>query len=196
MKDFLRVEVDSRAALRRWLEANHGQRESIWLVTFKKAAGPRHVPYDAIVEEALAFGWIDSLPRKLDTERTMLLLSPRKPGSSWSAVNRARVERMEAQGLMHATGRARVAAAKADGSWSRLDAVEALVIPDDLAAALGPGSVADTYFRAFPPSAKRGILEWIAAAKAPETRARRIADTAAKAADNLRANTPRQLKRR
>jgi uncharacterized protein YdeI (YjbR/CyaY-like superfamily) len=196
MKDFARVEVDSRAALRRWLEAHHAQAESIWLVTYKKAAGARYLPYDAIVEEALAFGWIDSLPRALDAQRTMILLSPRKAGSSWSAVNRARVERLIASGAMHAAGLARIEAAKADGSWSRLDAVEALTVPEDLAAALVPGSVADTHFRAFPRSVTRGILEWIGNAKAPETRARRIAETAAKAADNLRANHPRQPKRR
>jgi len=172
------------------------QRESIWLVTWKKAAGARYLPYGAIVDEALAFGWIDSLPRALDAERTMILLSPRKTGSSWSAVNRERVERLIAAGAMHPAGLARVAAAKADGSWSRLDAVEALTIPDDLAAALVPGSVADGHFHAFPRSVARRILEWIGNARTPETRARRIAETAAKAADNLRANHARQPKRR
>lgn len=196
MKDFARVEVDGRTALRRWLEAHHMQRESIWLVTWKKAAGARHLPYGAIVDEALAFGWIDSLPRALDAERTMILLSPRKAGSSWSAVNRERVERLIAAGAMHPAGLTKIAAAKADGSWSRLDAVEALTIPDDLAAALIPGSVADGHFRAFPRSVTRGILEWIGNARTPETRARRIAETAAKAADNLRANHARQPKRR
>lgn len=80
-KDLARVQVESRADWRAWLAANHGQTESIWLVSFKKVAGDRYLPYEDIVEEALCFGWIDSLGRVLDDERTMLLLSPRKTGS-------------------------------------------------------------------------------------------------------------------
>jgi uncharacterized protein YdeI (YjbR/CyaY-like superfamily) len=181
-----RVEVDSRAAWRTWLEANHTKPDSIWLVTWKKG-DPRHLPYDAVVEEALCFGWVDSLPRKLDDTRSMLRLSPRKPGSGWSALNKARVDKMQVAGLMAPAGLAVIAAAQADGSWSLLDAVDALAVPDDLAAALDAAGAGAT-FAAFPPSARRGILEWIVQAKRPETRAARIAETAAKAAIGERAN--------
>jgi uncharacterized protein YdeI (YjbR/CyaY-like superfamily) len=186
--DLERVEVKSRAEWRAWLEQHHEQAESIWLVTFKKAAGERHVPYEAVVEEALCFGWVDSLPRKLDDERSMLLLSPRKPGSAWSALNKRRAERMIAEGRMHPAGLAKIEAAKADGAWSRLDGVEALAVPDDLGAALAEHGKAAENFQKFPRSARRGILEWILQAKRPETRAKRIAETARLAAQNKRAN--------
>lgn len=188
LDQFERIEITTRAQWRGWLSANHRQTDSVWVVTFKVGASQPRVPYDELVEEALAFGWIDSLPRKLDDERTMLLMSPRKPGSNWSAVNKARIETMTAAGLMHPTGLAKIEAARADGSWTALDAVDRLEVPDDLAAAFAerPGSA--EAFAAFPPSTRRGILEWIGNAKRPETRAARITETAEKAARGERAN--------
>lgn len=182
-----KVEIDSRDAWRRWLKANHGRTGSVWVVTWKKADPDRHVPYDALVEEALAFGWVDSLPRKLDEARSMLLMSPRKPGGAWSAANKARIDRLIGDGRMEPAGLAAVERAKADGTWSKLDAVEALQIPDDLARAFEglPGS--REKFEAFPRSVKRGVLEWIVQAKRPETRARRVEETARLAAENRRA---------
>ncbi|WP_376088429.1 YdeI family protein [Roseomonas sp. CCTCC AB2023176] len=180
--------MTSRAAWRAWLVANHRQSGSVWLVTFRKHVADRHVPYDTVVEEALCFGWVDSLPRALDADRTMLLLSPRKAGSNWSALNKDRVERMIAAGLMTPAGLEKIEAAKRDGSWARLDAVEALVVPDDLAAALAAAVPASGNFAAFPKSVRRGILEWIGNAKRPETRAARVAETARLAAENRRAN--------
>jgi len=194
MKAAPQVEVSSRQALREWLLAHHAQAGSIWLVTFKKAAGARHLPPQVIVEEALAFGWIDSVPRALDAERTMRLLSPRRAGSAWSKVNKRLVAAMTARGEMHAAGLAKVAAAKADGSWFKLDAVETLALPEDLSRALDRDVQARTHFLAFPPSTRRAILEWIGNAKATDTRARRVAETVLKAHDNLRANQYRQPK--
>ena len=159
------------------------------MVTWKKGRGP-HVPYGDIRDEALCFGWIDSRPARLDENRSMILLSPRKPGSGWSGVNKARVAVLEAEGRMAAPGRARVEAARRDGSWVALDTASALTIPSDLAGALGEHPPAAERFAAFPPSARRGILEWIAAAKRPETRDRRIAKTASLAARGIRANHP------
>jgi uncharacterized protein YdeI (YjbR/CyaY-like superfamily) len=185
---FERVEVTTRAQWRDWLAVHHRQADSVWVVTFKKGASRPRVPYDDLVEEALAFGWVDSLPRKLDAERTMLLMSPRKPGSNWSAVNKARTEKMTAAGLMHPAGLARIEQARADGSWSALDAVDQLEVPEDLAAAFDerPGSA--EAFAAFPPSTRRGILEWIGNARRPETRTARIAETADKTQRGERAN--------
>jgi uncharacterized protein YdeI (YjbR/CyaY-like superfamily) len=110
-----RVEVRGRAELREWLAAHHSQAEGVWLVTYKKKPGAPHLPYSDIVEEALCFGWIDSLPRKLDDDRTMLLLTPRKAGSAWSAANKQRVERMSEAGLMKEAGLRKVEEAKASG---------------------------------------------------------------------------------
>jgi uncharacterized protein YdeI (YjbR/CyaY-like superfamily) len=183
-----RVEVASPDELRAWLAAHHRTAGSVWLVTHEKASGAPHLPYDTVVETLIAFGWIDSLPRKLDARRSMLLISPRKPRSAWSAANKARVVRLEAEGRMAEAGRAAVAAAQADGSWRLLDAVETLETPPDLAAALAAVPPAAETFAAFPRSTRRGILEWIAQAKRPETRAGRIAETARKAQAGERAN--------
>jgi uncharacterized protein YdeI (YjbR/CyaY-like superfamily) len=144
------------------------------------------------VEEALCFGWIDSLPRKLDEKRSMLLLAPRKAKSAWSALNKARVEKLLAAKLMQPAGLAVIAAAKASGHWSKLDAVELLEIPDDLGKALAKSAAARKNFDTFPRSVRRAILEWIIQAKKPETRAARITETVSKAKDNIRANQWRQ----
>lgn len=184
-----RVEVKSRAALRRWLTAHHAQPTGVWLVTWKRAAKPTwYVSYDEVVEEALCFGWIDSQPKTLDDARSMRRLAPRRPKSAWSAVNKARVERLVAAGLMTKAGLAAVERAKADGSWGALDAVERLEVPDDLARALASFPKARENFDAFPRSSKRLILEWVNAAKRPETRQKRVSETARLAAKNERAN--------
>lgn len=182
------VEVTTLAQWRAWLQANHRQRASVWLITYKKGASRPCVSYDDVVSEALCWGWIDSLPRKLDAERTMLRFSPRSPNTGWSALNKQRVARMIAAHRMQPEGLAKIEAAKADGSWSRLDRVEALEIPPDLAKALKAQAGARAQFEAFPRSVKRGILEWILAAKKPETRAKRILETATLASQGKRAN--------
>lgn len=187
-RDLPRFEVTSRAQLRAWLEADHATSGSVWLVIWKKRDPDRHLPYDAIVEEALCFGWIDSVPRKLDADRSMQLLSPRKPGSAWSAVNKARISRLIENGKIAPAGLAAAESAKADGSWSVLDDVERLEVPHDLAKALAQCSEAAEHFAAFPRSVRRGILEWIKHARRPETRSRRIAETARLASLNRRAS--------
>jgi uncharacterized protein YdeI (YjbR/CyaY-like superfamily) len=184
---FVQVEVQSRAELRQWLEAHHAQTASVWLVTWKKSH-PGHVPYSEVVDEALCFGWVDSLPRKLDAERTMLLLSPRKARSSWSKVNKEKAERLIREGRMHAAGLAKISEGKRGGGWDRLNDVDALIVPDDLAAALKAHPPAQTQWASFPKSARRGILEWIQQARRSETRAKRIAETATRAARGERAN--------
>jgi uncharacterized protein YdeI (YjbR/CyaY-like superfamily) len=158
--DISQVEVTSRTALRAWLKAHHTQAASMWLVTWKKP----------------------------DDQRTMLLISPRKPASAWSKVNKDRVARLTAEGKMLKAGLAKVQDAKASGTWTKLDAVEALEVPADLARALAAREGATAYWDAFPRSAKRGILEWILQAKKPETREKRVIETADKAALNARAN--------
>jgi uncharacterized protein YdeI (YjbR/CyaY-like superfamily) len=178
----------TRAEWRAWLRDNHTRSEGVWLISFKKATGQPAVSYDEAVEEALCFGWVDSKPNKLDAERTMLYFAPRKGGSGWSRPNKERVERMIAAGLMTAAGLAKVEEAQADGTWTMLDAVENLEVPQDLAAEFDKYPNARANWEAFPRSAKRGILEWIVQAKRPETRVKRIAETARLAEDNVRAN--------
>lgn len=177
-----------RAAWRAWLAANESRTNGVWLISFKKDSGKQVMTYAESVEEALCFGWIDSKPRSLDSERSMLWFAPRKPGSAWSALNKARVTKLIAARRMSAAGLARITAAKKDGSWAALDDVEALVIPPDLAREFDARIPARTNFDAFPRSVKKGILEWIRGAKKPETRAKRVLETATLAAKNVRAN--------
>ena len=180
------VEVTSAAELRNWLEANHAASPGIWLVSYKKAAGERYLSYEDIVCEALCWGWIDSKGRSLDELRSQLLLTPRKPTSKWSRPNKVRIAELEASGRMAEPGRAVVEAAKASGTWTALDDVENLVEPADLKAALDRVPQARKNWDAFPRSPRRASLEWIAAAKRPETRARRITETVDLAAQNVR----------
>lgn len=189
LDDLPRVEVRSIDELDAWLAANGAASGSVWIVTYKKGRGP-FVAYADMVDTLLAHGWIDSLPRTLDADRTMHLASPRKAGSAWSAINKAKIARLAAEGLMRPNGLAVVNRAKADGSWAALDGVETLVPPADLAAALVANPEAERHFARFPPSSRRGILEWIAAAKTATTRGKRIAETVAKAAENRKANHP------
>lgn len=178
----------SRAEWRQWLVANHAQPTGVWLVSYKKATAKPRVTYDEAVEEALCFGWVDSKPNKLDEERTLLWFAPRKSGTGWSRPNKLRVERMSQAGLMTEAGLAKVEQAKRDGSWTKLDAVEDLVVPEDLGRALTNYPLAADNFSAFPRSAKRGILEWIANAKTKETRAKRVEESARLASKNERVN--------
>jgi uncharacterized protein YdeI (YjbR/CyaY-like superfamily) len=192
MTDHPRLEITSLAELDTWLEMHGATAGSIWLVTWKKHHPDKHVPYSDVVDVALCHGFVDSLPRKLDDDRSMLRLSPRNPKSAWSKVNRDKVERLTAAGRMRPAGLAAVATAKANGQWEALTSVDALEPPDDLIAAFALYPGAADAFASFPKSARRGILEWIVQAKTPATRAKRIDETARLASEGIRANQWRQ----
>ena len=182
--DYERVHLSDRRSWRRWLEKNHAIQRGIWLVFYKKATRKPSLEYEESVEEALCFGWVDSRTRRLDDERYMLMFTPRKPGSRWSRPNKERVERLVASGLMTPPGLAKIEEAQRNGAWTVYDAIEDLVIPDDLAAALAEGTSAQETFEGFSISVRKNILWWIASARRPETRARRIVKTAAAVAEN------------
>ncbi|MEM7800546.1 MAG: YdeI/OmpD-associated family protein [Chloroflexota bacterium] len=190
-KEFPKVQVESRAELRQWLAEHHETSDTVWLVTFKKQVPEKYLAYDDIVEEVICFGWIDSLPRKLDAERSMLMLSPRRKGSPWSRVNKNRVEKLLAAGLIMPAGQAKIDQAQVDGTWTIYDEVEDLIIPEDLEAAFAANETAKTNFDNFSPSSRKGILWWIKSAKRAPTRAKRIAETVELAAKNVKANHPR-----
>jgi uncharacterized protein YdeI (YjbR/CyaY-like superfamily) len=183
-----RVHAESAVAWRTWLEANHERPNGVWLVSWKTATGRPRMTYEESVVEALAFGWVDSTARTLDDERAMLWFAPRRRGSGWARPNKQRIERLEREGRLAPAGRAAVERAKADGSWTLLDAVEDLIVPDDLAAAFEEQPGAAEQWEAFPRSARRAILEWIVQARTPETRRRRITEAADKASRGERAN--------
>ncbi len=178
-----RVEPGSVDAWRTWLADHHGRGAGVWLVTLRDGGD---VSYEEAVEQALCFGWVDSTARRLDERRTMLWFAPRRARSGWARTNKRRVERLLAAGVMAPAGLAVVEAARADGSWTVLDAVEDLVVPDDLAAAFAAHPPAARHWEAFPRSARRAALEWIVQARRPETRARRVAETARKSQANER----------
>jgi uncharacterized protein YdeI (YjbR/CyaY-like superfamily) len=181
-----RVHLETRADWRRWLAANHASSPGVWLISWKKPTGKPAVGYDAAVEEALCFGWIDSTVHSLDDERGEQLYTPRRPTSGWSASNKERVERLAAAGLLEPAGVAAIETAKTNGSWSKLDRPAALTMPDDLAAALRARAGATEGWEAFPPFVRRGSLAWVDDAKRPETRERRIAEVVAAAAEGRR----------
>lgn len=173
-----RLHFETVDAWHEWLAASHMQDEGVWLVSWKPRTGRPAIPYQAAVEEALCFGWVDSTYRSLDDERGMLWYAPRRKGSLWAASNKERVGRLEAQGRMTGAGRAAIKAAKADGSWSLLEPVEALTVPDDLSAAFAERPEAEGHWEAFTPTAKRAYLLWIYTAKREDTRDRRVRETA------------------
>jgi len=181
------IHLEQRGAWRAWLEQNHATANVVWLVSWRTQTGKPRVEYDALVEEALCFGWIDGHQKPVDDERIMNLLTPRKPGSAWASSNKRRIAKLEAAGLMADAGKRRVEAAQADGSWSRYDSAEALEVPADLAAALAANAKAAGHYAAFSDAAKRTILRWLIDAKRPETRAKRIEETVRLAAVNEKA---------
>jgi uncharacterized protein YdeI (YjbR/CyaY-like superfamily) len=186
--DLPRFHPESREQWRAWLADHHDTERGAWLVSWKRATGRPSLPYEAVIEEALCFGWIDSTARTLDAERSMMLMTHRKPTSTWARTNKDRVERLLAAGLMQPAGIAAVETAKANGSWTVLDSVEALEVPDDLAAALDAEPGARGAYEGFSPSNRKMILWWVKSAKRPETRQRRIAGAARLAAQGIPAN--------
>jgi uncharacterized protein YdeI (YjbR/CyaY-like superfamily) len=169
------VYVKDRAAWRRWLTKHHARSPGIWLVFDKKVSRVDRLAYADAVEEALCCGWIDSIVKSLDDTRYMQLFTPRKPKSTWSRVNKERVARLIEQGLMAPAGLKSIEIARANGMWSSLDSVEALEVPDDLAAALAKNPDAARNFAAFAASMRKAYLHWVSRAVRPATRAERIA---------------------
>jgi len=188
-----RVHAETRQEWRQWLIGHHDREAAVWLISWKKATGRPAVGYEDSVREALAVGWVDSKGQRLDDERTLLYFAPRKPSSGWSRPNKIRVAELREQGLMTEAGERVIAEAIRLGSWTLLDEVEELIVPDDLGVAFAGYPEARENWDRFPRSTRRAILEWIVLAKRPATRASRIAETARLAATNERAAqwTPR-----
>lgn len=171
---FVRVEIQAAQDLWDWLAVHHAQRESIWLVTWKAQDTRRYVSREEVLDALIAHGWIDGRRLKLDDDRTMQLISPRKQ-QAWADSYKRRAERLETEGRMHPSGHAAIAAAKAAGRWNETAGVDALIVPHDLAAALASDAAADSFFLGAAPSYRRNVLRWLHTAKRAETRAQRIA---------------------
>ena len=167
----------SRAYWREWLASNTDRQEGLWIVYHKKSSRLDGPVYDDMVEEALSFGWIDSRVRRVDDDRMMQWFSPRREGGLWSALNKERIERLVSAGRMTEIGQAAIDRAKADGSWSQLDEIDALIVPPDLQTALDSVPEALTAYQSLGDSAKKQYLWWIHSAKRPATRTNRIKET-------------------
>ena len=174
---FKTLSAKDRKAWRAWLSENHVTQKEVWLVFYKKHTGKPTVSYEDAVQEALCFGWIDSIVRRIDEERYMQLFTPRKTGSNWSDLNKRRVKKLIAQGLMTEAGLRKVVEAKKDGSWRNLDTVEKLTVPADLSKALSGNKRAKDNFAGLSSSRKKAFLYWIGSAKTEGTRTKRIVET-------------------
>jgi uncharacterized protein YdeI (YjbR/CyaY-like superfamily) len=178
------IYASDRTCWRQWLEQNHQDAIGVWLVYYKVKSGHPSIKYSEAVQEALCFGWIDSKIQSLDESRYRQIFTPRKPKSVWSKLNKQYIEELIAQGQMTEAGLAKITAAKQDLSWTSLDEIEALIIPEDLRKALALDETANRCFTAFNNSTKKNILLWIQSAKRPETRLNRIEKTVIASAQN------------
>jgi uncharacterized protein YdeI (YjbR/CyaY-like superfamily) len=186
-KDIKAVYAKTRKAWRQWLAKNHSKEKSVFLIVYHKASATSSVYYDEAVEEALCFGWIDSTRYKRDAESSYLYFARRRPGSKWSKLNKERVAKLIKSGLMTQHGQAFIDLAKEKGIWDAENHSEHTVMPRDLQVLLKKNKAAWKNYQAFPPSAKKNILGWIANAKRPETRQNRIVKAVTLAAKNIRA---------
>lgn len=177
---------ESLADWRAWLEANHLSKKSVWLVCYRKSSGKKSITWSESVDVALCFGWIDSKKIKIDEATSHQFFSKRKAISTWSKINKQKIEQLIANGQMAEEGYRSIEVAKQNGSWTILDEVEELIIPQDLAIAFNNSKGSQENFSGFGKSAKKAILQWIVLAKLPETRQKRIAEVAALAQQNLK----------
>ncbi|MFD1824085.1 MULTISPECIES: YdeI/OmpD-associated family protein [Mumia] len=186
--DAPRLPMDSAEEWRSWLSEHHDDPDpGVWIVWRRRETERPELSYEALVEEALAFGWIDGQAKGLDDDHSMLWMTRRRPGSVWSRLSKERVDRVVASGRMTPAGQAAIDRAKADGSWSHLDSVEAMEVPDDLAAALDADPEARRQFDAFTPGRRKEILRWLVDAKRAATREARIAEVVRLAAQGIAA---------
>lgn len=181
---FAKVEITSLEALRVWLAANHRQDESVWMVRYRQHVADKYVGRLEALDLLIAFGWIDGIARKLDDDRTMQLISPRRQ-QIWTQTYRERAARLEAEGRMEPSGRAAIRQSQALGLWEADADVDALLVPEDLAQALRDAR-AESNFADAAASYRRNVLRWIKQAKKPETRTARIARTTDFAKRNAR----------
>ena len=184
-ENFEQVEIISQKQLRDWLQKNHSQKESIWLVTYKKNVLEKYVSVQQVLDELLCFGWIDGIRRKLDDERTMQLIAPRK-AEHWTKTYKDRYAKLLKNNLVEDAGKVAVALSKKSGLWNFMDDVDALIKPTDFIKELESYKNAMVNFNAFGASSQRFILRWIKLAKTTDTRNKRIKQAAALADKNLK----------
>lgn len=172
------IYLANRAQWRDWLERNHRSSAGVWLVFYRKGSGKPSPGYDEAVEEALRYGWVDSLIRKIDDERHARKMTPRTAASGWSASNIRRIEKLSKQGLMTEAGLRLVEEAKRAGRWQPVQPPRVpLNLPAEFERALAANPRARKHFDQLPPSQRKYFIGWVALAKRPETRQRRVEES-------------------
>ena len=172
--------VTNRDEWRDWLSENHAAKAGIWLVFYKKETSRPTIAYETAVEEALCFGWIDSIIKKIDAARYARKFTPRSDKSKWSQLNKKRANKMIKQGRMTEVGLTKIKAAKKTGLWDKDDRPQiSLEIPPEFAKSLARNKKAKESFDKLAPSYRKHYLGWITFAKKPETKKRRIAESIA-----------------
>lgn len=171
-----RLYFEKRDDWREWLAIHHdSEQHGVWLIFYRKGAGHPTLGYDASVEEALCYGWIDSIIMKIDEQRYSRKFTPRRPGSAWSSINKRRVARLIKLKKMAPPGLAVVEAAKESGCWDAAPPSRRhFELPQELAQALRKSKKAKRHFDELAPSYRQHFVGWIATAKRPETRAGRV----------------------
>jgi uncharacterized protein YdeI (YjbR/CyaY-like superfamily) len=170
------ISFSSRADLRLWLAENHQRPKGIWAVYHKQSTGLSDLSWDALVEECLCFGWIDSVPGKVDDLRTKIYISPRKPGSGWSARNKAKIIELQALGLIETSGLQAIERAKSSGSWTLFDLAEAQVVPEVLSAVFASNSELAEAWGLLTDAQRKAKLQNFYLAKSDATRDKRVAE--------------------
>ncbi len=163
---------------RNWLIENHIQEKGVWLLQYNKKSGKSSITWSDAVDEALCFGWIDSLKKKIDEESFIQYFGKRKPKSTWSKINKQKIEKLISENRMFQAGLDCIIVAKENGSWEILDSVEELIIPKDLELELFARENATEFFQSLSKSAKKMMLQWLILAKRTETRQKRILEIA------------------
>lgn len=174
MKELATLEIGSRQEWRTWLARHHKLSPGVWFLFYKKHTGLNSIPYEDAIREALCYGWIDSIIKRLDDDRYLLKFTPRKPTSKWSDVNRRRWAELKAAEQLTAAG---LAAAPTDSKYAPRPVFPEL--PDYLAKALKSSPKAWAFFQELAPSYRRTFVMWIHSAKRLETRERRIRESIA-----------------
>lgn len=176
------IYINTKAEWRQWLAEFHKSQPSVWVICNTKKSGLPVVDWSELVDEALCFGWIDSTRKPIDEGSFKQLFSKRKPNSTWSRINKEKVQRLIDDKLMTEAGHECIRIAKENGSWIILDTVEDLVVPEDLSEAFKEYLGSEEYFQSLSKSMKKMMLQWIVLAKRPETRKKRIDEIAENAA--------------
>ena len=180
---------------RKWLELNHNKKDAVWLIFYKKKSSNHNLSWSESVDEALCFGWIDSTKRSIDSEKYKQYFSRRKAKSNWSKINKGKVKTLIDQGFMEEEGYKSIEIAKENGSWTILNGVEALIIPEDLKEEFENYKDSIEYFNSLSKSVKKVLLYWVVSAKRKETRQKRILEIVENASNNLKPKLFRQNKK-